>query len=583
MAAKSKILLIIDQPDLSDSISHVLQRQPYDLLESSENVMQTVFDEVPHLIVLDADFRNGGGKSIARQLKQDVVLKHIPIILLVESRELELYGKDELIDYYFERRRLEKDLVLTVHEALAKNFDELDLNPLTHLPGSRSSVLKMERAIRANKLFAVCSVDLSDLTAYNSAYGDARGDKVIVKLAQIIQEALKKEGAHDDFLGHLGGDDFVIVTHANRAVKLSESIIHQFDAVVPNYYDAHDRAAGHIFQRNSEGALTRYSLMKVSVVIVHNDEKPLIEISQIGRIAGELKKHMKTLPGSCYLKYRQGDEPSGEEGAAQDTHLEIQFPGTMQSVKVNHPAKGSHEKQTFLTTVLKGKRIKTLYQPILELRTKKIVGYEALTRGTMDHFLDAPTLLFDIARESSRVRELDELCVEYALESGQELEEGQKLFINLNHETLIDAKVMKKLFLKKGTIGFKNIVIEVTEQSILRSFQKVREALLELKEQGVSVAIDDVGGGAVSLRDVAILKPDYIKFDRSLIRQINGSITKQQIVLSMILFANGIQAITTAEGIETKKEYETVMMLGIQLGQGYYFARPGKAFPEILV
>jgi EAL domain-containing protein (putative c-di-GMP-specific phosphodiesterase class I) len=155
--------------------------------------------------------------------------------------------------------------------------------------------------------------------------------------------------------------------------------------------------------------------------------------------------------------------------------------------------------------------------------------------------------------------------------------------LNLNHETLLDQKLMSNLFANKGAIGYRNIVIEVTEQSILRSFDKVRDALLELKEQGVGVAIDDVGGGAVSLRDVAVLKPDYIKFDRSLIRQIDVSTTKQQIVLSMILFAKGIHAQTTAEGIETKQEYETVLMCGVNLGQGYYFAKPGPPFPNLNV
>ena len=72
-----------------------------------------------------------------------------------------------------------------------------------------------------------------------------------------------------------------------------------------------------------------------------------------------------------------------------------------------------------------------------------------------------------------------------------------------------------------------------------------------------------------------------MKFDRSLIRQIDSSPTKQQIVLSLIVFANGIQATTTAEGIETKEEYQAVVDCGVHLGQGYYFARPGRAFPEV--
>ena len=95
------------------------------------------------------------------------------------------------------------------------------------------------------------------------------------------------------------------------------------------------------------------------------------------------------------------------------------------------------------------------------------------------------------------------------------------------------------------------------------------------------MAIDDVGGGAVSLRDVAVLKPDFIKFDRTLFHQISNNTVKQQIVLSLILFAKGIHAITTAEGIETKEELEAVLMCGIKLGQGYYLARPGKPFPEL--
>ncbi len=176
------------------------------------------------------------------------------------------------------------------------------------------------------------------------------------------------------------------------------------------------------------------------------------------------------------------------------------------------------------------------------------------------------------------VRQLDRLCLDMALKNGQGLPADKKLNLNLNHETLIDQKSIKHLFSEKGAIGFKSIVIEITEESILGSFQKMRETLSELKDQGASVAIDDIGGGAVSLRDVAILKPDYLKFDRSLIRQIDKNTTKQRIVLSMLLFASGIGATTTAEGIETKEEYEAVLACGVHLGQGYYFARPAKQF-----
>ena len=99
----------------------------------------------------------------------------------------------------------------------------------------------------------------------------------------------------------------------------------------------------------------------------------------------------------------------------------------------------------------------------------------------------------------------------------------------------------------------------------------------------VGVGIDDVGGGAVSLRDVAVLRPDYIKLDRSLIRQIDTTTSKQQIVMSLNVFARGIGAKTVAEGIETAEELEAVRMCGADLGQGFYLARPGEPFPKLSI
>lgn len=323
-----------------------------------------------------------------------------------------------------------------------------------------------------------------------------------------------------------------------------------------------------------------YPIMNVSIVILHDNNRPLTEISEIGRIASELKKYTKTLPGSCYIKYHhQGPTPSS---IPLGESIEVRFPSKMKSIQVSTAVEDSDKYSVFFHAILKGHKIETAYQPIVDLSARKIIGYEALTRSRADNFMMEPAILFSIARESGKIKELDELCVDVALLSGQKLGLDKKLFLNLNLETLIDAKIMKDIFKSRKSIGFNNIVIEITEQSILRSFEKVRDALFELKEQGVSIAIDDLGGGAVSLRDVAILKPDYIKFDRSLIRQIDSNSTKQQIVLSMILFANGIKAITTAEGIETKEEYETVQGLGVNLGQGFYFARPGKPFPEVV-
>ncbi len=577
---RNKILLLVKDRALWLAAAHELRRLRSVISDCRGDVMEKVFDLLPHLIVIDENFQEGRGLALANALKEDMVLRYIPIILLADGSFSNRAPESWKIDRCVPKNKGLKSLLSEARAILGSSHNELDLNPLTSLPGARSSILRIERAIRSREPFAVCCIDLANLAAFNSAYGDARGDEIIIRLGHIIQETIKYRGSSDDFLGHLGGDDLILVTHSESAEALSETIIQKFDTVIQNFYDLHDREQGYLVQQSKEGALAQVPIMSVSIAIVQNDNRLRYPIGQISKIAGELKKYMKALPGSCYIRtHRQGSAKRG----TGDGSLEVRFPSKMKSVMIAETKDDSDRHAAFFKALLKSRNIRTVYQPIIDLKSKKIIGYEALTRALSDSAIADASLLFSTAREAGMVKELDQLCVEYALKNGQALGKDKKMFLNLNLESLLDHKLMRNLFAEKGSIGYKNIVIEVTEQSILRSFGKVRDALLELKEQGVSVAIDDVGGGAVSLRDVAVLKPDYIKFDRSLIRQIDVSTTKQQIVLSMILFAKGIHAETTAEGIETKEEYETVLMCGVNLGQGYYFARPGPAFPNLSI
>ena len=580
-AKKNKILLVTQDKPLSAAvIAELRPLRGVTVLECRENVMDKVFDEVPHLIVVDESFHEGQGRKIAHLLKEDMVLRYIPIVLLAEDSHLVMSRESEKIDSYVPKNKIDRNLTAQVRAVLDKNHNELDLNPLTSLPGARSSVLRIERAIRLKTPFAVCCIDLTNLAAFNRAYGDVRGDEIIIRLSQIARDALKYHASPGDFLGHLGGDDLLVVTRSDLAEDVSRTIIQSFDAVIPSFYDPEVRDQGYFAERAGlGGALTQYPIMSVSIAVVQNEDHPRYEMPEISKIAGELKRYMKSLPGSCYIHYRR--KKTAKKNKEENSTLELHFPSKKKSVTLVESHGDPGRPAAFFHDILKSKSIRTVYQPMLDLNTRRVVGYEALTRPLSNYPSEDATFLFSAAREAGLVKELDVLCVQCALKSGQALGGEQKLFLNLNHETLLDPKRMDRLFDNKGSIGYKNIVIEVTEQSSLRSFDKVREALLELKEQGVSVAIDDMGGGAVSLRDVAVLKPDYIKFDRSLIRQIDASTTKQQIVLSMILFAQGIHAMTTAEGIETREEYETARMCGVNLGQGYFFAKPGPAFPEV--
>ncbi len=576
---KTRILLITHDKEFSASVTAELEKFPYEIATHGEGeVLQAVFDQVPHLILLDEEYDRRRGKNIGLSIKQDVVLKYIPIILIVKDRSTAASKEIACIDHFCEKAASQRVLFALIHGTLKKNSNELDVNPLTRLPGTRSSLLWFERILTSKKRFAVLYADLSDLGVFNKAYGDSRGDEVIIRTSELMKKALRLHGGQNDFLGHLGGDDFVIFTTPECAAAIADALIQSFDTEIQSFYDAGDRERGYLVQRDNEGQLKQYPMMTISVAIVDNQQANFEEITDINRAAADLDKAMRMVPGSCYAVY-DAKKKTAPDGSKESSH-KIHFPGRMKSVVIAGLSENPDQYGVFFRIIMKEQKIDTLYQPLVDVRLKRSIGYEALSRPGAYYPPGEATTLFEIARQMNHVKELDMLCVQLALKRAQGLGADQKLFINLNHETLLDAQAMRMLFDEKGAIGFKNIVIEITEQSILRSFDKVRDALAELKEQGVSVAIDDLGGGAVSLRDVAVLKPDYIKFDRSLIRQIDVSTIKQQILLSLILFAKGIGAATVAEGIETREEFEASVMCGVYLAQGYYFAEPGPAFPK---
>ena len=578
---KIKVLLISEDQKQISRLSKNLPKIGIDiLLHQNGDVLQAIYEEVPHLILVDEAFDDGKGRMLATSLKQDVVLKYIPLIFLVDQKQPLSVKEAKMLDEVFQKNGSSTELKLAIEHVIQKNTNELDVNPLTHMPGTRSSVLKIEQAFKSSKKFSVLCIDLSQLAVFNKAYGDARGDEVIIRTSEMLKKALRLYGEAHDFIGHSGGDDFIVLTTPERAVPIAEAFIQNFDSEIAGFYDSEDRERRFLAQRDASGTIKHFPLMSVSVSIIENKSLAIKEASEISRIAGDLEKSMHQMPNSCYAIYHPPKK--NLLATATNTSQEIHFPGIVKSVSIPGSTASPDQYAAFFFTILKEKKIQTLYQPIVDMKQRSVVGYEALSRPVIYYPSNEATTLFSVARQTNHVKELDLLCVEFALQRAQTLSQEAKLFLNLNHETLMDASQMRDIFAEKGAIGFKNIVIEITEQSILRSFDKVRVALAELKEQGVSVAIDDVGGGAVSLRDVALLKPDFIKFDRSLMRQIDVSTTKQQILMSLIVFAKGIGALTVGEGIETKEECEAAQMCGISLGQGYYFARPQESFQTLI-
>jgi EAL domain-containing protein (putative c-di-GMP-specific phosphodiesterase class I) len=240
-------------------------------------------------------------------------------------------------------------------------------------------------------------------------------------------------------------------------------------------------------------------------------------------------------------------------------------------------AKGVEERERArkvadLRQVLRERSVYIDYHPIVLADTGKVFGYEALARGGV-RALRSPEVMFDVAAEADLVWELSRLCRSRAVEGmSTNLGDDQLLFLNVDPHDFGDP-TLEELEVSDP----RRVVIEITERTAIKDYPRFRERLRSFRERGFRFAVDDAGSGYAGLGSIANLEPDFIKLDISLINAIDTNFIKQNLVETMVRFAEEHGAMVIAEGIERAEELETVRRLGVHLVQGFFLHRPGHA------
>lgn len=237
-----------------------------------------------------------------------------------------------------------------------------------------------------------------------------------------------------------------------------------------------------------------------------------------------------------------------------------------------------------LQEIIRKKNISIVYQPIVGIKTGEILGYEALSRGPKNTKFSSPDILFPLAEKNGVLYSLEKLCREQAIKKAQDFGNKSKLFLNINPQVINDPKFtggMTKELLKETGFTPQNLVFEITERTSIKDFVSFKNVLNHYRRQGYSVAIDDAGAGYSSLQAVAELKPDYIKIDTSLIRNIDQDPVKEALLETFVLFSKKINAKLIAEGIERAEELEKLKELGVDFGQGFFLAKPEYPAPSL--
>lgn len=302
---KPKVLLADDQIELLFLVKESIENAGFMVVTAVDGneAIEKTYQTNPDVLVLDYDMPQKNGLEVASILKNNPIYSHIPIIIVTAKTDKQTKIKGLLmgIDDYLTKPVDTDELIARLKMIIKRNKQVLDSNPLSKLPGNPSIQARIEKAIEKGEKFAVLYVDLNNFKAYNDVYGFEAGDNVIKTVANILVNTVMPTPNSGDFIGHIGGDDFIVITSVEKAEDIAKKIISNFNQIVPSFYNETDRKNGYITAQDRQGNITKFPLMGIAIGIVHNMYKPLRSYAQVSHIGSELKKAAKASNTSSYV------------------------------------------------------------------------------------------------------------------------------------------------------------------------------------------------------------------------------------------------------------------------------------------
>lgn len=306
---RDKVLIVDDDPDILDVLRITLEGEGYEIIEAhdGEEALDLIKKKMPNLLIVDFKMPRLSGDEVCKILKDDILLQYMPIIMLTGKGEVtdKVRGINAGADDYIVKPFEPQELVARVRMILRRSARDLDANPLTRLPGNVSILNEVQERLNKKALFAVCYIDLDKFKTFNDKYGFEKGDEVIRQTARILISSAKQFGNPEDFIGHIGGDDFVIVTTPDKAENICKNIIDGFNKIVPTLYDRKDLEKGYIIGKDRQGKTIKVPLLSISIGIVTNEKRQFSHVGEVGQIGAELKEYAKSLEKSNYVKERR--------------------------------------------------------------------------------------------------------------------------------------------------------------------------------------------------------------------------------------------------------------------------------------
>jgi EAL domain-containing protein (putative c-di-GMP-specific phosphodiesterase class I)/GGDEF domain-containing protein len=402
----------------------------------------------------------------------------------------------------------------------------------------RDRIQDLRKALRDHGSLGLLLIDVSDLTQVEHDYGSDAFEKVLSMATELVLELKGNEVRTADIvaLNDKGGDAFLVFLSPKRGDREGRTRVSDLKSAAQRVQDHLNKRLARLASPYIRGR--RRVTVGFSVVF----SNPLVMDERlVARLVEEAWECVRI------------------------ERMQLEFNNRCQ-----------------VQELLLGDHVRTVFQPVVDLRARSLLGYEALSRGPAGTEHSAPLNMFAAAAQSDLVFELDRHCRQKALQSAsRSLPADAKLFLNVFPSSMWDpdfhgASLIEML----GGLGLgpDRIVLEISEKYAIENYTLFVEALKNFTDVGFQVAVDDIGAGYSGLEKIAHLTPRYLKLDMQLVRDIDASYIRREMTRAVKAFADKMEASIIAEGIEREGELAVVAEMGIEFGQGWLLGRPAETF-----
>jgi diguanylate cyclase (GGDEF)-like protein len=309
MAEKARILVADDEPHIRRILQYLLENEGFEvfLAEDGSQAWEAIGSFQPDLALLDVMMPGMDGFAVLDEIRAGYETATLPVIMLTAKGESEdkVRGLKGGANDYVLKPFNHDELLLRVSNLLDVTRREREANPLTGLPGNRAIERETRDRIESGRDFGFMYIDIDRFKSFNDYYGYARGDHAISYLAGVLVSCSRRFGAMDDFIGHVGGDDFVLITASEAAVTLASKIIEEFDEGIAGLHDAEDYQRGFLEVENRSGSVEKFPLITLTVALVESARGCFTHAAQISDTMAELKKYGKTMASSVLVRERR--------------------------------------------------------------------------------------------------------------------------------------------------------------------------------------------------------------------------------------------------------------------------------------